>query len=72
MQVTEWWLSPLDRYGDALEVYYLDSRAEAVAEHASRLGDHPDAEAWRLERVVRRYRSDGDLADEAVNLEAYL
>lgn len=63
-QITEWLVAPLDEYGDSIEVYYCGSRAEAIAEREARTPDHPDAVAWRLERVVREYHADGELKDE--------
>ena len=65
-QITEWWAAPLDRYGDPLEVYYCDSRTEAILTRGRFEADHVEAEEWRLEKVVRRYESDGNLVDEHV------
>lgn len=70
-QVTEWWVTPLDEYGDSIEVYYCDSKREAKAEREQRGEDHSDVAEWMLEKVVRRYRSDGDLAAENVTEEAW-
>jgi len=65
-QVTEYWVSPLDQYGDSIDVYYCDTRQEAAAERANRADDHPSAKCWALEKVIRRYYDDGELASETV------
>jgi hypothetical protein len=70
-QITEWWVTPLDEYGDSIEVYYCDSKREAKAEREQREYDHPDAAGWLLEKVVRRYREDGDLRSEKVTIEQW-
>ncbi len=70
-QVTEWWVMPLDEYGDSIEVYYCDSKREAKAERVKREESHPDAAEWMLEKVVRRYESDGDIRSELVTEEQW-
>ena len=70
-QTTEWWVAPLNEYGDSEEVYYCDSMREAKAERESRSKDHPGASEWRLEKVVRQYYSDGDIAGEKVTEEQW-
>lgn len=65
-QVTEYWVSPLDEYGDSLEVYYCSNRKEAVSEKELRAEDHPDAVEWRLEKVVRNYYPDGEIKSETI------
>lgn len=66
IQVIEWWLSPIDVYGDSIEVYYCDSRQEALEEKTLSESDHPDAVEWRLEKVVRLYSNDGELQEETI------
>lgn len=62
----EWWLIPVDHYGDSMEVFFCRSEMEARKEKARRQGDYPNAREWVCEKVVRWYAMDGELQRESV------
>ena len=66
MQVTEYWVRPVNADGDSLEVYYCDTKKQAIAERDYRTDDHTDAVDWKLEKVVRKYNNGGDIIDEDI------
>lgn len=65
-QITEYWLSPMDGYDDSIEVYYHQTEREALRDMEYRKDLHPNAAYWRLEKVVRVYRDDGEMASEII------
>jgi hypothetical protein len=65
-QTTEYWLKPIDEYDDSIDIIFCDSEKDARLQREGLGDDYPDAQRWMLEKVVRRYASDGDLKDEHI------
>ena len=66
-RITEYWLSPRDEYGDALDVFFVDSVTEAREEyHYVKDEFAAEAKYWTLEKVVRTYESDGEMTSESI------
>lgn len=69
-RTTEYWLRPLDEYGDAEDILFFDHFTEALMalrEMKVERGDFP----YDIERVVRLYADDGELKDEQYTLIRY-
>lgn len=65
-QVTEYWLKPVDEYGDTIDIVFSESLRDAKVQRQVFGSEFPDAHHWELEKVVRRYASDGALKSEQV------
>lgn len=64
MQRTEYRVSPLDEYGDIIDIEFFTSKKEALAAAPQLKEAYPQAVDWLFEKNVRKYASDGDLVDD--------
>ena len=61
---TEYRVSPLDEYGDIIDVFFFESKREALKDKPRVLGAYPEASGWLFEKNLRKYASDGELLDD--------
>ena len=61
---TEYRVSPLDEYEDIIDVFFYESKREALKAKPLVLKEYPEASGWLFEKNVRKYASDGELLDD--------
>lgn len=70
-RLEEWWLTPIDAWGDSMEIFFCDTLEEAIKEKELRENDYPQAR-WQLEKVIRYYLPDGHLIKEDVRDKTWI
>ena len=63
-QTTEYRVSPLDEHEDIIDVFFYESKREALKAKPLVLKEYPNAAGWLFEKNVRKYASDGELLDD--------
>ena len=72
IQRTEYRVSPLDKYGDVIDIAFFASKKEALNAAPNLKEQYPNAVDWMFEKNVRKYASDGNLEDDGyVDLGKY-
>lgn len=64
IQRTEYRVSPLDEYGDIIDIEFFSSKKEALKAASKLKKTYPQAVDWLFEKNVRKFASDGNLLDD--------